>query len=400
MIYPAIIIPAYKRTESINRLLKSINESVFPNKEIKLIISLEGGSSKNVVEFAKSFSFKSGNVEIVERKKRMGLRDHIIWCGDQTEKYGSVIVLEDDLMVDPYFYVFALAALTFYEKDDKVAGIALYSQRHNQYARLPFEPQFNGTSAYFMQVACSWGQCWTKNQWIGFKEFYNKSSEKDVEECEGLPDAVKKWPVSSWKKYFSAYLISKSKTFVYPYISYTTNCSDEGGMHVLQQSNLYQVPMSARKRVCETFVFDKNSSDPIVGYDAFMEPTGIEFFERIGVNKGDVEVDFYGTKPLPLLLKKEYSLTIKNSSNPLKLMPIRFKPIESNIFSSDNADLYAVLSKSTNLLEKNKKDEFRKYLKMSEHLCYAPFIVLDPLTIRMKFFIFNFLKRILKKILA
>ena len=106
------------------------------------------------------FRFKFGTCEVITREKNLGIREHLLWCGDQTEKYGSVILLEDDLIVDPQFYFYALAAMEMYGQSSKIAGIALYAPAFNEYARLPFMPMLSGYSCYFMKVVCSWGQLW------------------------------------------------------------------------------------------------------------------------------------------------------------------------------------------------------------------------------------------------
>jgi hypothetical protein len=77
-----------------------------------------------------------------------------------------VVVLEDDLVVDRYYYLYASCALQHYRCDDRVAGIALYAPEYNEYASLPFAPMANGYSTYPMQMPCSWGQCWTREQWL------------------------------------------------------------------------------------------------------------------------------------------------------------------------------------------------------------------------------------------
>ena len=78
-------------------------------------------------------------------------------CGDYAEKYGSVIVLEDDLYVSPFFYVCASAALDYYEKDERIAGISLFNLPYSQSWKLPFVPLQDDSDVYFKQVPASLG---------------------------------------------------------------------------------------------------------------------------------------------------------------------------------------------------------------------------------------------------
>ncbi len=385
--HPTIIIPAFRRPYSLLRLLQSLEAAKYPDKDVHLIISLDGGADVEVVNIAKSFRFSHGDVEVIVRERNIGLREHILWCGDQSNKYGSVIILEDDLIVDPYFYHYAVSSLSFYEHDEIIAGLALYSPKFNEYVNLPFEPMYNGSSTYLMQVACSCGQAWTAMQWSLFKSWYETSTEKDIDSCLALPDAVKKWPKSSWKKYFDAYLVLHSKFFVYPYQNYTSNCSDVGGKHIVQGSNLFQVPLGSEFRQADNFhYFTTNES--MVHYDAFMEPCGQYVSNLLGLSLSDFEIDFYASKPIDLLRSKKYCVTTRETKIVLKKFPIRFKPIEKNLFfecESPNG-LYAALTNAVGI--KQSRYNFNYYL-MAEY--YSYFNILSNR------FVYNFIIAVMKK---
>src|SRR5690625_2379364 len=98
---PAIVIPAYKRAESLEELLITLNRAHYPGDDHHLVISLEGNSTEAVRRVAGSFKFNHGTVEIVEHREQMGLKKHIYRCISLSEIYGSVILLEDDLTLSP-----------------------------------------------------------------------------------------------------------------------------------------------------------------------------------------------------------------------------------------------------------------------------------------------------------
>ena len=214
----AIVVIAYNRHLSLGRLLNTIEKSEFDSKA-DLIISIEGNATKEVYNEAKNFRPKKLNKIIINRKERLGLRKHVIACGDLVNDYDGIIILEDDLLVDKYFYLYAVESLFFLQKDSKsIAGIALYSHEYNEYANLPFRAMHNGFVTYPVQIPCSWGQCWTRDQWQGFKNWYNGKSADYLNQLEGLPDQVKAWPESSWKKYFHGYIVEHGLYFMYPYL--------------------------------------------------------------------------------------------------------------------------------------------------------------------------------------
>jgi hypothetical protein len=328
-IRPAIIIPAFSRPAAFRRLIQSIQNAHFPD-DVHIILSIDGGADPATIEYAHEFNFHTGNVEVIERKENLGLREHILWCGDQSKIYGSVIVLEDDLLVDPWFYFYAVEALTTYAISDEIAGIALYSPRYNEYAQLPFEALNNGLSAYWMQVPCSWGQAWTASQWRNFRTWYDdlNCSLEDVDTV--IPREASAWATSSWKKYFVAYLAVTDKYFVYPYLSYTTNCSDSGGTHIQRNTALHQVALPSQNRVFSEPSFPAGLEEAVT-YDVFMEPQLTIDFDAFSLPKGSVEFDLNASKPRRLLVDSDYCLTTRPVKGAVATFPLRFRPLEMNI---------------------------------------------------------------------
>src|SRR6185295_10157403 len=137
---------------------------------------------------------------------RLGLKEHILRCGDLSQTYGAVIVLEDDLYVSPEFYQYALATIAYYQNDPQIAGISLYCHRFNETAHLGFRAIEDGSDCFFLQVASSWGQCWTANQWLAFRKWYDQHVGDEIG-AEHLPKDVLGWPATSWKKEFIRYLV-------------------------------------------------------------------------------------------------------------------------------------------------------------------------------------------------
>lgn len=284
-----------------------------------------------VAEAAREFHFDGGEKEVVVHEQHLGLRKHIIWCGELSRQYGSVIVLEDDLVVDPWFYQYAIKSLNFYDNCEPIAGIALYSQRYNDHAELPFIPLNNGYSTFFMQVGCSLGQVWSQRQWVGFYEWYERANQDTLNSNQGLPENVKRWPESSWKKYFNAYIVDCGKYIVYPFDSFTTNSSDSPGVHIREVNNVFQTVLRYPDRTEDVLRFAPFDALE-VAYDGFMEPCGGIIYRHLGLQSDQVEIDIHGHKPWELLTRKPYVLTTRVlQAKEVRRYPLSYKPVEMNL---------------------------------------------------------------------
>ncbi len=328
---PAIIIVAFNRTQSLKRLLGSIYHANYDSySDIPLIISIDGDSIDEIHEIANRFDWQHGKKRIIAHKEHLGLRKHIIFCGDLSKEYDRIIVLEDDLFVSSCFYQYAVNTLNFYGEDNRIAGISLNTYAYNEYAGLPFIPLKNGYDVFFMQIPNSRGQAWTKKQWELFKKYYENNFE--ITKTDKLPDTVKSWPETSWKKYFYKYVVDKDLYFVYPYISYTTNFGDVG-THCFYPTTIFQVELM---NVPKNYIFS-NIDESVVVYDGYMELLP-ECFWRMGIKKNiDFCVDVYGTKQLELF-NNEYCFSTKECADPIEKYGIELIPVENNILYGFEGD--------------------------------------------------------------
>lgn len=322
---PAIIVAAYNRPDSLGRLLHSISNADYPeNVNIPLIISIDGGGNKDVPKIASHFNWPHGQIKIIEHKENIGLRNHIIHCGNMTDIYEDIIILEDDLVVSKNYYSYAKNALEFYNTEQNIAGVGLYAYHYNEVAFQPFNPLIDGNGVYFLQHPCSWGQAWTKEHWDGFIEYYHSITHIPGE-C-AIPETIKKWPGSSWKKYFAAYLVSSDKYFVYPQVSYTTNFADSGENWRTDLS-FFQVPLENQIKINTDFIYFRESYNK---YDAFFEMLP-DCLIKMGANiNKDSCIDLYGSKPFDKINNK-YLLSCRLTASADRTFSGKMKPLLQNI---------------------------------------------------------------------
>lgn len=176
--------------------------------------------------------FKS--VTIVERETNFGLARSIIEGVTQLcEKYGRVIVLEDDLVTSPYFLRFMNDALDMYKDEDQVMHIAG--------ATYPIEGMEDET--FFLRIPLCWGWATWDRAWKYFKKSNDVISQFD----EGMRrdfcfnNTYYYWGqlednarglINTWFIYWYATLFLKKGLALFPGQSLVTNIGMDGsGIH-------------------------------------------------------------------------------------------------------------------------------------------------------------------------
>ncbi|MBR2555555.1 MAG: hypothetical protein IKE94_11900 [Aeriscardovia sp.] len=346
-IKPAIVAVGYNRPEAMKRLLNSVAHAFYPFDDIDLIVSIDESSRSNdVQQVAEQIPWNHGKKIIKRFDERQGLRKHIIQCGDLSEKYGAVIILEDDLVVAPSFYFYTYLAVNHYATEDRLSGIALYSHSWNGYANLEFRPVHNEFDAYFGQFSITWGQCWTAKQWNGFKTWYLAHENSLPEQNTAMPAAILHWSKQSWGKYFISYMVENDLYYLIPYCALTTNFT-EIGQHNTHRDTAHQVCLLQGFKN----KYDFPDFEDGIKYDSFFERVFDN--EIAGVSASDICVNLNGTKID--LRGKQYLLTtvIKRNCIRVASFGIDMHPIDANVSSNIQGSgifLYSVGGDGCNLI--------------------------------------------------
>ena len=334
-----IVVIAYNRPKALERLLSSLLKADYPGP-VELILSIDReeekrGRGEEVRRIAIDFEWPFGEKKLIIHEENLGLRKHVLACGDLSRDYDAVIVLEDDLYVSPEFYIFTLQAFEFFRDDTGVAGISLYSHAYNETAQFPFVPLNDGTDVFFFQYAASWGQCWSRQQWSKFRRWYDEAGSRGITKYL-LPPNIQLWPETSWKKYFIEYLIRNDLYFVYPRMSLTTVFGDEGTNIRLQETFL-QVPLLSGER---NFVFQKLQDSNAV-YDTWCEilPDRLRKIWQVAPN-GAFNVDLYGMKS-KTSSRSDMLISSRHCHTPVKTYGREMKPHEENLINNVPGDYFS-----------------------------------------------------------
>lgn len=335
----AIVVIAYKRAASLLRLLDSLTNAYYPEElDVPLIISVDKSDSTTVADIARDYVWEHGDKLVRIHNENLGLRQHVLMCGDIADEYDGVIMLEDDLYVSPSFYMYTIAAFNRTRMVPKIGGISLYNHRLNVHAREPFEAIDDGYDNYYMQFASSWGQAFSAEQWAEFRSWYEEHKD-DVITADNVPANVSSWSEKSWLKYCIKYLIDTGKFFLYPRVSYATNFGDEGEHMNAEGVNDLQVPLAGLRRYGQIDLHFSDIDESMAVYDAYFENMCLEYRLPTAV-RGQVTVDVYGCKQSGGY--KRYVL----SSKPLPYRMLecygrRLRPLEANvIFKIEGMDLF------------------------------------------------------------
>ncbi len=322
---PAIVAVGYNRPQALQRLLDSIKAAHYADTDIPLIISLDKADNEDdVVAVAENFEWLHGEKIVRRFPQRQGLRKHVLACGDLTERYDAVIILEDDLVVAPDFYEYMKQALAYYQEEDCVTGVALYGHEWNGYARRNFVPVADEYDTYLGQYSITWGQCWTKKWWTGFKTWYLEHEDR-LAYNPRIPAGINHWSDKSWGKYFVGYIVEKNKFYVIPRIARSTNCSDLGE-HVRIPDNVHQVRLM-------TGAVERYHFAPVgfaQRYDIFFENMRLQEHFSADLQAAGVVVDLagYGRE----MCGKRYLLSTR--CLPYKVVcsyGLQFRPYEMNV---------------------------------------------------------------------
>lgn len=335
-----IVVIAYNREKELNNLLHSLSKARYPIGNIKLIISIDYSNNQKIITIAENFLWKYGEKEIIKHTENLGLKRHVLFCGDLTKKYSEIILLEDDLYISEGFYQFAYEATKKFENEDNIAGVSLYNYEVNEFASNHlFRPLISSNDNYFMMVPSSWGQTWKEMQWSKFRKWLSINQERLSDFKKFVPARVYSWSDKSWKKLFHMYLSSEKKYIVYPYVSLSTNMGSVG-THNKESNTKFQVSL--------LFGFKKNYNfaqlnNKAIKYDAFMESENITNCISNDFRIENVQIDYYGQKSS---FNQKYVITTnRRMGKILKSWALRLKPYELNILNDIIGDEIFLIEK-------------------------------------------------------
>lgn len=174
--YAPIALFLYNRADHALRTIESLKENSLASQS-ELFVFCDGPKNAEdlkktteVVKLAKNISgFK--NVTVKSSESNHGLANSIIaGVSEIVEKFGRIIVLEDDMVTSPFFLKFMNDGLDLYESDERAISIHGYIY--------PVKKELPQT--FFLQGADCWGWATWKRGW----DLFEKDGSKLLAELE------------------------------------------------------------------------------------------------------------------------------------------------------------------------------------------------------------------------
>lgn len=234
-----IVIFAFNRPDA----LKACVASLLTNAEAKdsdLIVFVDGPRADHegeaqIVDAVRSLAGNISGFHSLEThfsKYNMGLGPSVIsGVSNVIERYGRVIVIEDDLVLSRNFLAFMNKGLDFYEQREKVFSICGYSNKITPSRDYKFDAYFcpRSSSTGWATWKDRWESCdWELKDWTLVKQNARAFNRWGGSDCFGM---LQNWKVGrnqSWAIRFCYNEFIQNKLSVFSVISHVRNIGFDG----------------------------------------------------------------------------------------------------------------------------------------------------------------------------
>ncbi|KAK4408494.1 UNVERIFIED_CONTAM: hypothetical protein Sradi_1235000 [Sesamum radiatum] len=242
------------RATSLARLLKSLSDAYYLGDEVPITFNMDSKVDEETLQLVTTFDWPHGPKLLRRRIIQGGLIRAVSesWYPSTDDDYG--LLLEDDIEVSPYYYLWVKYAILAYHYDPKVSlpelsSISLYTPRLVEVVKE--RPKWNATDffkhihpniPYLHQLPCSWGAVFFPKHW---REFYVYMNMRFTENAKENPVQIPKsrtngWQ-ASWKKFLIDMMYLRGYVSLYPNFpqqaSFSTNHM-EPGAHISAKDNI------------------------------------------------------------------------------------------------------------------------------------------------------------------
>lgn len=310
-----IVIAAYNRPDSLERLLRSLKPTA-NGVETDLIISIDGNDSK-VIKVAQEYIWQFGRKELKINDTELGLKHHLLQCIQLGLNYDGIIVLEDDLWLSPVFTQYNGLLMSHLDELRKYSSFAFYHQHY--YPSTGYFRYYNEPFCYSSPYPCSSGFMMLNDEIRNFMDWIKLGNDENLI----VPQFIRKW-THSWKKTYAAYMLDNGKEVLYPPASVITNFGD-AGVHHKESSNFFQSPLMGEE------LLQILSFKLIKEFDVFLDLSASMIKQCVpDLEAYEFEVDLSGSKALEDI-DSHYLLSSKKCFKPIFSWSNALKPVESNL---------------------------------------------------------------------
>ena len=245
MVFAPIVLFVYNRPWHTQQTVEALQKNE-QAAESDLFIFADGAKTENdekvneVRKYIKTITgFKS--ITIFEKEKNCGLANSVIaGVAEIINKFGKVIVVEDDIVTSKYFLKFMNEALNFFENDERIFSVSAYTYP----AKTMKIPKSYKHDIYLSYRHGSWGWGTWKERWSSvdwrvsdFNDFsqnveFQKTFNRSGADMSGMLKAQIEGRIDSWAIRFDYSLFKQNKFNIRPVKSLVNNVGlDNSGTH-------------------------------------------------------------------------------------------------------------------------------------------------------------------------
>ncbi|MBO8460058.1 MAG: glycosyltransferase [Bacteroidetes bacterium] len=230
-----------------------------------------------------------GKVHIIESEVNKGLADSIVrGVTEIVNRYGKIIVLEDDVVVQKGFLRYMNDALNIYDEEERVMHISAYMYPHSC-------KKISETFFYNLPYPgggwATWKRAWKYfcNDANDLYKYFNENNLWEDFNTAGSDylqyqlEANIRGELKTWFVKWHASILMKNGLTLYPHRSLTHNIGfDASGVHC-GQTNKFDGPLVSRVKVVKSNpICSKEGREIILDfYKRLNQPTQRTFFQRI-----------------------------------------------------------------------------------------------------------------------
>ncbi len=253
-----IVLFVYNRPDHTAKTIHALQQNSFAS-DSELFIYADAAKNdsdkKQVDEVRELLSNVSGfkKVTVIKQEKNIGLANSIIaGVTEIVNKYGKIIVLEDDLITSPYFLTFMNDGLDFYSNIKDVWHVSGWNY--------PIETDELGDTFLWRAMNC-WGWATWSDRWQHFEKNTDKlidsfNGEKiKAFNIDGIADfwrqvlLNKKGRINTWAIYWYASIFANGGLCVNPSQSFVTNIGVDGSGTNCGKINIFPSTLSCKKNI-------------------------------------------------------------------------------------------------------------------------------------------------------
>ncbi len=237
-----IVLFVYNRPWHTQKTIESLLENTLASKSDLYVFSdgpKRGSDVQPITELRNFLKTVKGfnSITVSEKEQNQGIARSVVQgVTEIVNKYGKVIVMEDDLISSPYFLQFMIDGLSFYENTPQVFSLGGYTHPPSLLKmpeNYPHEMYFS-----YRPVSCgwsTWADRWNKADWQvkDFSTFKNdplrqKAFNRGGEDMSGMLIEAMEGKIDSWAIRWSYTHFVHDGLAVYPVNSYIDNIGHDG----------------------------------------------------------------------------------------------------------------------------------------------------------------------------